>query len=74
MYFYSFFSWWKLTFLFVTFLLVVIVVVAMCVCSIVKLEGELKVVSEKAAQLLIEKEKALADLNTIRKANRSMEK
>lgn len=38
------------------------------------LEEEVRGVQEKAAQLQVEKEKALSDLNNIRKINRNMEK
>ncbi len=41
---------------------------------IVELEGEVSAASERVGQLLVEKEKALADLKTIRKTNRTMEK
>ena len=37
-------------------------------------EGEVAGVQERAAQLQREKEKALADLNNIRKINRTIEK
>ena len=39
-----------------------------------ELEGELSGAREKVAQLQVEKEKALADLNNIRKINRTIEK
>ena len=38
------------------------------------LEGEVSGARERAAQLQVEKEKALADLKNIRKINRTMEK
>lgn len=38
------------------------------------LEGELSGALEKVAQLQVEKEKALADLNNIRKTNRTIER
>ena len=40
----------------------------------VELEGEKSSASERVVQLQAEKEKALADLKTIRKANKSLEK
>lgn len=49
----------------------------MCVCVIyrlVELEGEVGGARERAAQLQVEKEKALSDLKNIRKINRTMEK
>ena len=49
-----------------------------CVCvslyRLVELEGEVGGARERAAQLQVEKEKALADLKNIRKINRTMEK
>ena len=46
----------------------------MCVFRVGELEGELSVARERVTQLQVEKEKALADLNNIRKINRTMEK
>ena len=43
-------------------------------CRVGKLEGEVSSLSERVNELLVEKEKALADLKTIRKANKHMEK
>ena len=40
-------------------------------CRVGKLEGEVSSLSERVNELLVEKEKALADLKTIRKANLS---
>lgn len=39
-----------------------------------QLSGESNAAMERVAQLLVEKEKALADLKTIRKTNKTMEK
>lgn len=43
-------------------------------CRVGQLEVEVSSLSERVTQLLAEKEKALADLKTIRKTNRNMEK
>ena len=48
--------------------------VPMCVHRIQQLEGDISIHQQRVTQLQVEKEKALADLNAIRKINRNLEK